>query len=114
VPAAPERRTRSLRAVALDNDAFAIYAELASTAAAFPAKHHAAMAGALAMSDNEAVREAALGFAFSPDPAVSSAAQAGFPVHRKLRSIGPRAPWNGPRKRPLCSVPIGCQLTGWP
>jgi hypothetical protein len=61
-------------AAALDNDPFAIYAELASTAAAFPAEHHAAMAGALAMSDNEAVREAALGFAFSPDPAVSSAA----------------------------------------
>jgi hypothetical protein len=32
------------------------------------------MADALAMSDSEAVREAALGFAFSPDPAVSSAA----------------------------------------
>ena len=32
------------------------------------------MAGALSGSDNEAVREAALGFALSPDPAVSSAA----------------------------------------
>jgi hypothetical protein len=32
------------------------------------------MAGALAISESEAVREAALGFAFSPDPAVSSAA----------------------------------------
>jgi hypothetical protein len=32
------------------------------------------MAGALTGSDNEAVREAALGFAFSPDPLVSSAA----------------------------------------
>jgi hypothetical protein len=61
-------------AAALDNDPFAIYAELATTAAAFPAEHHAAMAGALAISDTEAVREAAMGFAFSPDPAVSSAA----------------------------------------
>jgi len=61
-------------AAALDNDPFAIYAELASTAAAFPAEHQASMAGALSGSDNEAVREAALGFAFSPDPAVSSAA----------------------------------------
>ena len=61
-------------AAALDNDPFAIYAELATTAAAFPAEHHAAMAGALAISDAAAVREAALGFAFSPDPAVSSAA----------------------------------------
>jgi hypothetical protein len=61
-------------ATALNNDSFAIYAELATTAAAFPAEHQAAMAGALAMSDSEAVREAALGFAFSPDPAVSSAA----------------------------------------
>ena len=32
------------------------------------------MAGVLANSDSEAIREAALGFAFSPDPAVSSAA----------------------------------------
>jgi hypothetical protein len=61
-------------AALLDNDPFAIYAELAITAAAFPAEHHAVMADALAMSDSEAVREAALGFAFSPDPAVSSAA----------------------------------------
>src|ERR1700738_3963961 len=57
-------------AATLDNDPFAIYAELATTAAAFPAEHHAAMAG----SDSEAVREAALGFAFSPNSAVSSAA----------------------------------------
>ena len=61
-------------AATLDNDPFAIYAELATTAAAFPAEHHAAMAGALAISDSEAVREAALGFAFSSDPEVSSAA----------------------------------------
>ncbi len=61
-------------AATLDNDPFAIYAELATTAAAFPAEHHAAMAGALAMSDSEAVREAALGFAFSSDPEVSSVA----------------------------------------
>src|SRR5499427_5672768 len=61
-------------AAALDNDPFAIYAELAITAAAFPAEHRAAMAGALAISDAAAMREAALGFAFSPDPAVSSAA----------------------------------------
>ena len=55
-------------AAALDNDLFEIYAELAITAAAFPAEHHAAMAGTLAMSDSEAVQEAALGFALSPDP----------------------------------------------
>ena len=45
-----------------------------TSAAALPAEHHAAMASALAMSDSEAVREAALGFAFSPDPTVSAAA----------------------------------------
>jgi len=61
-------------AAALDNDPFAIYTELATTAAAFPAEHHAAMAAALAISDAAAMREAALGFAFSPDPAVSAAA----------------------------------------
>jgi hypothetical protein len=61
-------------AATLDNDPFAIYAELATTAAAFPAEHQAAMAGAIATSQIEAVREAALGFAFSPNPAVSLAA----------------------------------------
>ena len=61
-------------AAALDNDPFAIYAELASMAAAFPTEHHAAMAGALTRSENEAVREAALGFIFSPDRAARSAA----------------------------------------
>jgi hypothetical protein len=61
-------------AAALDSDPFAIFAELASTAAAFPPEHHAAMAGALACSENEAVREAALGFAFSPDRGASAAA----------------------------------------
>lgn len=61
-------------AAALNNGPFEIYPELATTAAAFPSEHHAAMAGALAMSDGEAVQEAALGFAFSPDPAVSPAA----------------------------------------
>ena len=61
-------------AATFDNDPFAIYAELATMAAAFPAEHHAAMAGAIAMSQSEAVREAALGFAFSSDSAVSSAA----------------------------------------
>ena len=61
-------------AATLDNDPFAIYAELATMAAAFPAEHHAAMAGAIATSQIEAVREAGLGFAFSPNPAVSSAA----------------------------------------
>jgi hypothetical protein len=78
MPAAPRPRDIADHfaelAAALDNNPFAIYAELATTAAAFPAEHHAAMAGALAISDAEAVREAALGFAFSPDPAVSSAA----------------------------------------
>jgi hypothetical protein len=49
-------------------------AYVTTSAAALPAEHHAAMASALAMSDSEAVREAALGFAFSPDPTVSAAA----------------------------------------
>jgi len=61
-------------AAALDNDPFAIYAELASMAAVFPTEHNAAVAGALARSENEAVREAALGFIFSPDRAARSAA----------------------------------------
>jgi hypothetical protein len=88
-------------AAALDNDPFAIYAELASTAAAFPAEHHAAMAGALSGSDNEAVREAALGFAFLPDPAVSSAAlvaitqqgRAGLVSNRVVDRLVRMRPW---------------------
>jgi len=70
-------------AATLDNDPFAIYAELATTAAAFPAEHHAAMAGAIATSQIEAVREAALGFAFSPNPAVSSAALVAVSQHQR-------------------------------
>lgn len=61
-------------AATFDNDPFAIYAELATMAAAFPAEHQAAMAGVIAMSQSEAVREAALGFAFTPNSTVSSAA----------------------------------------
>jgi hypothetical protein len=61
-------------AAAFDNDPFEIYVELATTVAAFPVEHQATLAGALATSESEAVREAALGFGFSPDPVVSSAA----------------------------------------
>src|SRR5207245_7039566 len=52
-------------------------------AAAFPAEHHAAMAGAIAMSQSEAVREAALGFAFSANSAVSLAALAAVSQQRR-------------------------------
>lgn len=61
-------------AASLDHDPFAIYAELAATGAAFPAEHRAAMATAFALSNNAAVREAALGFVCAPDPATSAAA----------------------------------------
>ncbi len=63
-------------AAALDHDPFAIHAEVSAMGAAFPAEHQAAMAAALAMSDTEAAREAALGFAFASDPAISAAALA--------------------------------------
>jgi len=61
-------------AASLGNDPFAIHAELAATGSAFPAEHRAAMAAALAMSGNAAVREAALGFACAADPTTSAAA----------------------------------------
>ena len=51
-------------AATLDNDPFAIYAELATTAAAFPAEHHAAMAGALAMSQKRSRARGGFGFCF--------------------------------------------------
>jgi hypothetical protein len=60
-------------AAALGNDPFAIYTELAATGAAFPPDHRAAMAAALALSSNAAVREAALGFVCSPEPEVGGA-----------------------------------------
>src|ERR1700719_4418554 len=94
-------------AAALDNDPFAIYAELASTTAAFPAEHQAFMAGALSGSDNEAVREAALGFAFSPDPAVRSAAlvaitqegRAGRESNSVVDRLVRMRPWLSERRR---------------
>jgi hypothetical protein len=61
-------------AASLGGDPFAIHAELAATGAAFPPEHRAAMARALALSGNAAVREAALGFACAADPATGAAA----------------------------------------
>jgi hypothetical protein len=101
-------------AAALDNDPFAIYAELATTAAAFPAEHHAAMAGALAISDAGAVREAALGFAFSPDPAVSSAAlvavsqqvRGGLVSNKVVDRLVRIRPWLSETRRPNVDTAI--------
>lgn len=90
-------------AAALDNDPFAIYAELATMAAAFPAEHHAAMAGALAMSDNEAVREAAMGFAFSPHPGVASAALAAVSQQGRGRLVSSKVVDRLVRMRPWLS-----------
>ena len=61
-------------AASFGDDPFAIHANLAATGAAFPAQHRAAMAGALAMSNRAAVREAVLGFACDADPTTSTAA----------------------------------------
>ena len=101
-------------AAALDNDPFEIYAELAITAAAFPPDHHATMAGALAISDSEAVREAALGFAFSADPAVSSAALAAVSEQVRAPSVSSKAidrlvrmrPWLSETRRPNVDTTI--------
>src|SRR6516162_6303335 len=101
-------------AAALDNDPFEIYAELAITAAAFPPDHHATLAGALAISDSEAVREAALGFAFSPDPAVSSAALAAVSQQVRAPSVSSKAidrlvrmrPWLSDTRRPNVDTAI--------
>jgi hypothetical protein len=65
------------------------------------------MAGALSGSDNEAVREAALGFALSPDPAVSSAALvaiaqqglAGLVSNRVVDRLVRMRPWFSERRR---------------
>jgi hypothetical protein len=81
--------------------------ESASTAAAFPTEHHAAMAGALAWSDNEAVREAALGFAFSPDRAASAAAlvaitrqaRSGLVSSKTVDRLVRMRPWVSERRR---------------
>jgi hypothetical protein len=101
-------------AAALDNDPFEIYAELTTTTAAFPAEHHATMAGALANSDNEAIREAALGFAFSPDPAVSSAALMAISQQGRAPLVSSKAidrlvrmrPWLSETRRPNVDTAI--------
>jgi hypothetical protein len=100
-------------AAALDNDPFEIYAELATTAAAFPPDLHVTMAGALARSDSEAVREAALGFAFSPNPAVSSAAlvavsqQGPAPlVSKAIDRLVRMRPWLSEARRPNVDTAI--------
>jgi hypothetical protein len=88
-------------ATALDNDPFAIYSELASTAATFRTEHHAAMASALAGSESEAVREAALGFAFSPDraaglavlAAITQQARSGLVSGRTVDRLVRMRPW---------------------
>jgi hypothetical protein len=60
-------------AEALGHDPFDIHAELASTGAAFPSAHRAAMAAELATSTIPAVRDAALGFLLDADPAPGAA-----------------------------------------
>src|SRR5262249_37238903 len=90
---------------ALDNDPFEIYAELATTTAAFPAEHHAAMAGALANSDVEAIREAALGFAFSPDPTASSTALVAISQQGRAPLVSSKVIDRLVRMRPSLSEP---------
>jgi hypothetical protein len=51
------------------------------------------MAGAIATSQIEAVREAALGFAFSPTPAVSSAALVAVSQQSCGGAVGNPRPW---------------------
>jgi hypothetical protein len=101
-------------AAALDNDPFEIYAELVTTTAAFPAEHHAAMAGVLPNLDSEAIREPALGFAFSPDPAVSSAALVAISRQGRAPAVSSRAidrlvrmrPWLSETRRPNIDTAI--------
>jgi hypothetical protein len=65
------------------------------------------MAGALTMSDNEALRQAALGFALSPDPAASSAAlvditqqgRAGLVADSLVDRLVRMRPWLSERRR---------------
>ncbi len=52
----------------LGDDPFAIHTELAETASSFPTEHRLAMAGFMLGSASGAVREAALGWLFDPDP----------------------------------------------
>ena len=79
-------------AESLGNDPFTLYAEFATTGAAFPAEHRAAMASAFAMSNRAVVREAALGFACAADPTTSAAA---------LRALA-----QPPRGRPVSSAMV--------
>lgn len=60
-------------AKAMDDDPFAIHAELAQTVATFPSEHRAAFAATFAASDVAAIREAVLGFALDADREVGAA-----------------------------------------
>ncbi len=60
-------------AKALDDDPFAIHAELAQTGGALPAETRAMLAASFAASDVPAIRDATLGFALDTDREVSSA-----------------------------------------
>jgi hypothetical protein len=60
-------------AKALDDDPFAIHAELAQTGAVFPAEHRAALAASFAAWDIPTIREAAIGFALDTDREVAAA-----------------------------------------
>lgn len=54
-------------AASLDNDPFAVFAEVAAGGAALPPAHRLAMAEAMLASESGAVREAALGWALAPE-----------------------------------------------
>lgn len=87
-------------ATALDNDPFAIHAEVAGMCVAFPAEHRAAIAGAFAASGSAPIRMAALGFVLDRDAAAAEAvlaaltAEAAAPVPSAMvERLARMRPW---------------------
>jgi hypothetical protein len=98
----------------LDDDPYAIHAEISATGAALPPEHRAAMAAELAASGTPAVRDAAIGFLLDPNPAPGAAVLAAFVARARQHAVPSRLverlvvlrPWLSPARRPALDAAI--------
>jgi hypothetical protein len=98
----------------LDDDPFAIHAEIAASGAAFPVEHRAAMATELAGSSVAAVRGAAIGFLLDTDPAPGAAVLAALVAGARQQPVPSRLverlvilrSWLPPARRPAVDAAI--------
>jgi hypothetical protein len=99
---------------ALDDDPFAIHAELAASCAALPIEHRAVVAAELAASGVAAVGDAAIGFVLDRDPAPGAAVLAALTQRARQHAVPSRLverlvvmrPWLPPARRPALDTAI--------